>query len=88
MPAFRFIGDPRHSGEGPEKITLFGLTFGRTTATEVLDATAARKLAANPHFAKTEGGAKTECVAQPPAATRRKARKTRRKGEASAPASA
>ena len=45
MPAFRFIGDPRHGGEGPDAITLFGLTFGRAGATEVADAAVVRKLA-------------------------------------------
>jgi hypothetical protein len=35
MPAFRFIGDPRCGGHGPDSIALFGLTFSRNDWTEV-----------------------------------------------------
>ena len=35
MAAFRFIGDPRCGGHGPETAELFGLTFSRTQWTEI-----------------------------------------------------
>ena len=81
MPAFRFTGDPRHGGEGPEAITLFGLTFGRAAATEVTDAAVVRKLAANPHFARHEGAQPEETPAPPP---HKKARRNARQREADA----
>ena len=81
MPAFRFIGDPRHGGEGSDKITLFGLTFGRAVATEVADSTVVRKLAANPHFARQKGAQPEETPAPPP---HKKARRNARQREADA----
>lgn len=42
MPAFRFIGDPRCGGHGPESIALFGHVFNRTDWTEVEGDTADR----------------------------------------------
>jgi hypothetical protein len=50
MASFRFIGDPRHGGEGPDDITLHGHRFDRRHATAVADARVIAKLAGNPHF--------------------------------------
>ena len=53
MAAFRFIGDPRHGGEGPDDITLLGYRFDRLHATEVGDAGVIAKLAGNSKDFKT-----------------------------------
>ncbi len=42
MASFRFIGDPRCGGHGPENIALYGHTFSRTEWTEVEDDLAER----------------------------------------------
>jgi hypothetical protein len=66
MTAFKFVGDPRHQGEGPDAVTVFAKTFGRTHGTEVTDAIAIRKLQGHTHF---------EAVAPP-----ERPRKGKRKG--------
>jgi hypothetical protein len=50
MASFRFIGDPRHGGQGPDNITLLGHRFNRQHATDVSDAGTIAKLAGNSHF--------------------------------------
>ena len=50
MASFRFIGDPRHGGQGPDDIALLGYRFSRLHATAVADARVIAKLAGNPHF--------------------------------------
>jgi hypothetical protein len=57
MAAFRFIGDPRHGGEGPDGITAFDLSFSRVYATNVSDARLIAKLAGNPHFIQDDANA-------------------------------
>lgn len=44
----RFIGDPRHDGEGPEQITCFGLAFVKGEWREVPDGMP--KIAGHSHF--------------------------------------
>lgn len=45
----RFIGDPRHGGEGPEVITILGLSFVKGEWTPV-QGDAARRLTRHTHF--------------------------------------
>lgn len=46
---FRFIGDPRHGGEGPASVDVGGVEIGRVEFVRVPHAIAA-KLAGNNHF--------------------------------------
>ena len=57
MAWFKYIGDPRHDGEGRPRIALFGHRFERGAAVEVTDAVTIAKLAGNPHFAVVDGAA-------------------------------
>lgn len=47
---FRFIGDPRHNGDGPDPMRVFGYVFPKGEPVEVSDPHAIRKLSANNHF--------------------------------------
>ena len=49
MRYFRFIGDPRDGG-GPERVTVYGLEFGRHEPTGVESEAVSKKLAGNSHF--------------------------------------
>jgi hypothetical protein len=59
MTRARFIGDPRHDGEGPSEITLLGLSFVKGEWAPV-NASVYVKLATHSHFevdADTDGEA-------------------------------
>jgi hypothetical protein len=45
----RFIGDPRHGGEGPDRLSLFGVEFVKGQWVEVSDAFP-KKVARHSHF--------------------------------------
>jgi hypothetical protein len=85
MASFRFTGDPRHGGEGPDDITLLGHRFDRRHATDVSDAGVIAKLAGNPHFVQIEAEAvpPREAVVQVPSQQMRP-RKSRRKAQGAA----
>jgi hypothetical protein len=84
MVWFRFIGDPRHNGQGADRIEAFGLSFNRAHATQVMDAHAIAKLEGNSHFAvHAEPMAAPEA---PPASVEpRESRKRKPRGAASVP---
>lgn len=54
MARFLFVGDPKHEGDGPNVIDLFGLSFNRLRPTEVADAAVIKKLDTNSHFARQD----------------------------------
>ena len=58
MTRFRYIGDPRHDGDGPEIFEMFGYTFVKGGVGVVVEGEAARKLAANNHFEAVKRGRK------------------------------
>lgn len=49
MAKFRFIGDPRANGHGPDEQELFGVVFSRSDWTEVSDEVA-EKAARHSHL--------------------------------------
>lgn len=60
MAKFRFIGDPRANGHGPEEQELFGVVFSRSDWTEV-DGEVAEKAARHSHLEqKTERARKAK----------------------------
>jgi hypothetical protein len=63
MASFRFIGDPRHGGEGADDIMLLGHRFSREHATVVADARVIAKLAGNSHFVRVDEDAAPESPA-------------------------
>lgn len=46
----KFIGDPRHGGEGPDTITLYGVAFPKGEWVEPIPAALEAKLPGNNHF--------------------------------------
>jgi hypothetical protein len=53
---FRFIGDPRNNGSGPDAFVKFDLAFSRDEWTEVDDPSVIRKLLGSDHYeAETYG---------------------------------
>lgn len=63
---FRFVGDPRHDGHGPDNVSVLGHTFVKNgEPTEVSDETAIRKLRGNSHFAELRKVAALEPEAEP-----------------------
>jgi hypothetical protein len=67
MASFRFIGDPRHGGQGADEIVAFGQAFNRRHATEVTDAHAIAKLRGNPHFVEVVADAMPAPASEAPA---------------------
>lgn len=60
MAKFRFVGDPRANGHGPEEQELFGVVFSRSDWTEV-DGEVAEKAARHSHLEqKRERAAKAK----------------------------
>lgn len=55
----RFIGDPRHGGEGPALLTFMGVEFVKDVWVEDVPAPCAIKVSGNSHFA-TDGEALTD----------------------------
>lgn len=53
----RFIGDPRHGGEGRDPFPFMGVVFPKGEWVEEIPDTVAAKLIGHSHF-ETEGGAK------------------------------
>jgi hypothetical protein len=49
-PRFRFIGDPRHDGDGPDVLRAHGYAFPKGEAVEVTDEAVAARLAKSSHF--------------------------------------
>lgn len=60
MPKYKFVGDPRHGGDGPDVISMLGMTFVKDEAVEVGNKDIAAKLAANSHFVAAEASAKAD----------------------------
>ena len=54
MVVVRFIGDPRHDGDGPASIEMWGLTFVKGAWTEVTSETALKRVLTNDHFETSE----------------------------------
>lgn len=50
MVAARFIGDPRHGGDGPASVTMWGHTFAKGVWTELTTETAVLRARGNDHF--------------------------------------
>lgn len=50
MVAARFIGDPRHGGDGPASVTMWGHTFAKGVWTELTTETAIQRARGNDHF--------------------------------------
>lgn len=50
MKKFKFIGDPRHGGDGPAFVKLFGVVFPKGEEVVVRDDAAVVKLSTNNHF--------------------------------------
>ncbi len=48
--AFRYVGDPRNDGEGPDQVTIWGVTFPKGGDVTVTDEWLAERLAGNSHF--------------------------------------
>jgi hypothetical protein len=88
MALFRFIGDPRHDGNGAERIEAFGLSFERVHATEVADARVIAKLAGNSHFMAVEADVAPARAAPPAPVAPLDGRKRRPRGAARRPAAA
>jgi hypothetical protein len=65
MAKFRFVGDPRHGGDGPHVIEVMGVAIGRNEFVPVPDDVAA-KLATNNHFERfIEGAVEPEFEPEP-----------------------
>lgn len=71
---FRFIGDPRNGGDGPDVVTLGDYEIGRVDFVAVTDEALALKLAGNGHFEcdEGEGGGTPSAVAGWPVDVKRK----------------
>lgn len=52
----KFIGDPRHGGEGPAAITLYGVAFPKGEWVEPIPAALEAKLPGNSHFETAASG--------------------------------
>jgi len=65
MAKYKFVGDPRYDGEGPDVISCHGMTFPKGIAVDVEDAAIVAKLDANSHFelAKAAGPGRPRKVA-------------------------
>lgn len=61
MVAARFIGDPRHGGDGPASVTMWGHTFAKGAWTELTSEVAVQRARGNDHFEVSD-----EAVAEVP----------------------
>jgi hypothetical protein len=64
MVVARFIGDPRHDGDGPASIEMWGHTFVKGVWTELTSELAERKARGSDHF-EVSDVAKPEKVTPP-----------------------
>ena len=55
----RFIGDPRHNGDGPAVLHLYGVDFAKGEWVDPIPSTLEAKLPGNNHFETAESGAAT-----------------------------
>lgn len=53
---FRFVGDPRNNGDGPDEFEKFGHVFSRDSWTDVDDPFVIGKMLNNPHFEVASDG--------------------------------
>src|SRR3990167_4674574 len=65
---FKFVGDPKHGGEGPAQVLVCGHTFVKGgPAVTVTDEAHCAKLAHNPHFVAVATATTPELDAETPA---------------------
>lgn len=55
---FRYIGDPKRQGDGPQSVSFRGYTFPKGQPVEVDDAKAIEQLTGNSHFEQVKSRAK------------------------------